>query len=156
MPVDLSDVSFTTPTVSEVIALVLAFTYTVRRIFDLVIDPSFFELVGKAGYLVIIAGAGEDQFVCVSSVSLKMTFLLMRTTLLTKSHILNMIVISYLISYSFSDFTIIFPLFLACDFSAYVIQLKVLICLYRGNIPYNISCEILLLDITLIRDRFVR
>jgi hypothetical protein len=49
MPVDLPDVGSATPTVSEVVALALAFACAVRRALDLVVGPSFFELVGEVG-----------------------------------------------------------------------------------------------------------
>jgi hypothetical protein len=156
MPVNLPDVDSTALTVSEIVALVLTFAYAVRRALHLVISLLFSELVGKVGCSIIIAGTGEGRFVCASSISLKITFLLMRTTLLTKSHILNMVITSYPISHNFSNLTAIFPSSLACGFSAYAVQPKVLICLYRSNVPYSISCEILPLNIALIGNRFVR
>jgi hypothetical protein len=64
-----------------------------------------------------------------SSASLKMTFRLIRTALLTGSHSLNIVVASYLSSYSFSDRGTILLSFLACGLSAYAAHAKVLICL---------------------------
>jgi hypothetical protein len=112
---------------------------------DSVISEVFGEVVGLAMHL---AGA--------SSASLKLTSRLVRTIFLIRSHNLNMVMASYPNSHCFSDRNANLPFFLACDLSAYAAYPKVLICLYRGTVPYNISCDILSLDNALIGDRFVR
>jgi hypothetical protein len=68
-------------------------------------------------------------FVVASSASLKVTFRLVRTILLTESHSLKMMIASYLTSYSFSDRDVILPSCLAYGLSAYTAHPKVLICL---------------------------
>jgi hypothetical protein len=64
-----------------------------------------------------------------SSASLKVTFRLIRTALLTGFHSLNMVVASYSSSHSFSNRGAILPSSLVCGLSAYAAYLKVLICL---------------------------
>jgi hypothetical protein len=113
--------------------------------FDSVVGEVVSEVVGLAMHL-------ADA----SSASLKLTSRLVRTIFLTESHSLNMIVASYPNSYCFSDRGANLPSSLACGLSAYTAHPKVLICLYRGTVPYNISCGILPLDSALINDRFVR
>ena len=85
---------------------------------DSVFDSGVDEIVGSA-----------MQFAVANSVSLKTTFRLVRTILLTRSHSLNMVVASYPNSHSFLDRGVILPSFLACDLSAYAAHPKVLICL---------------------------
>jgi hypothetical protein len=64
-----------------------------------------------------------------SSALLKVTFRLIRTTLLTGFHSLNMVEASYFSSHSFSDRGAILPSSLVCGLSAYAAHPKVLICL---------------------------
>jgi hypothetical protein len=64
-----------------------------------------------------------------SSASLKVTFRLIRTALLTESYSLNMVEISYPSSHSFSDRGAILLSALAYGLSAYAAHPKVLICL---------------------------
>jgi hypothetical protein len=113
--------------------------------FDSVIGEVVGEVVGLAMHLV---GA--------SSALLKLTSRLVRTIFLTESHSLNMVVASYPNSHYFSDRGTNLPSSLACGLSAYAAYPKVLICLYRGTVPYSISCDILPLGSALIGDRFVR
>jgi hypothetical protein len=113
--------------------------------FDSVISEVVGEIVGLAMHL---AGA--------NSALLKLTFRLIRTIFLTGSHSLNMVVASYPNSHCFSDRGANLPSFLTCGLSAYAAYSKVLIYLYRGTVPYNISCDILPLGSALIGDRFVR
>jgi hypothetical protein len=103
------------------------------------------EVVGLAMHL---AGA--------SSALLKLTSRLVRTIFLTGFYNLNMVVVSYPNSHCFSDRGANLPSFLACGLSAYAAYPKVLICLYRGIVPYSISCGILPLGSALVGDRFVR
>jgi hypothetical protein len=112
---------------------------------DLIIGEVFGEVVRLAMHL---AGA--------SSALLKLISRLVCTIFLIGFHSLNMVVVSYLNSYCFSDRGVNLPFFLVCDLSAYAAHPKVLICLYRGTVPYNISCGVLPLDSILIGDRFVR
>jgi hypothetical protein len=112
---------------------------------DLIISEVFGEIVGLIIYL---TGA--------SLVLLKLTFRLVRTIFLTRSYSLNMVVASYSNSYCFSDRGTNLPSSLAYGLSAYAAHPKVLICLYRGTVPYSISCDILPLDNALVGDRFVR
>jgi hypothetical protein len=84
--------------------------------FESVFDSGIGEIVGSV-----------MRFAVISSTSLKMTFRLVRTILLTRSHSLKMVVVSYPTSYSFSDRDVILPSCLACGLSAYVVHLKVLI-----------------------------
>jgi hypothetical protein len=113
--------------------------------FDLVVGEIVGEVVGLVMYL---AGA--------SSASLKLTFRLVRTIFLTGSHSLNMVVASYSNSYYFSDRGANLFSFLVCGLSAYAAYPKILICLYRGTVPYSISCGVLPLGSALVGDRFVR
>jgi hypothetical protein len=84
---------------------------------------SMFDLgVGEVVELVI-------RFAVASSALLKMTFRLVRTILLIRSYSLKMVVVSYPISYSFSDRDVILPSCLICGLSAYAAHSKVLICL---------------------------
>ena len=108
---------------------------------EIVVD----EVVGLAIHL---AGA--------SSALLKLTSRLVRTIFLTGFYILNMVMVSYFNSYCFSDRDTNLPLSLVCGLSAHAAHPKVLICLYRGTVPYSISCGILLLNSALVGDRFVR
>jgi hypothetical protein len=103
------------------------------------------EIVGLAMHL---AGA--------SSALLKLTSRLVRTIFLTGSYSLNIVMASYSNSYYFSDRNTNLPSSLACGLSAYIAYPKVLIYLYRGTVPYNISCGILPLGSALVSDRFVR
>jgi hypothetical protein len=112
---------------------------------DTVIGEVVGEIVGLAMHL-----AG------VSSALLKLTFRLVRTIFLIGSYSLNMVVASYPNSYCFSDRGANLPFSLVCGLSAYAAHPKVLICLYRGTVPYSISCGVLLLDSALVGDRFVR
>jgi hypothetical protein len=95
-----------------------AFDLAFDSVFDSVIGEIFGEVVGLAMYL---AGA--------SSASLKLTSRLVRTIFLIGSYSLNMVVVSYLNSYCFSDRGANLPSSLACDLSAYAAHSKVLICL---------------------------
>ena len=113
--------------------------------FNSVIGEIVSEIVNLAMHL---AGA--------SSALLKLTSRLVRTIFLTGFHSLNMVVASYFNSHCFSDRDANLPFFLICDLSAYIAHPKVLICLYRGTVPYSISCGILSLDNALVGDRFVR
>jgi hypothetical protein len=113
--------------------------------FDLVVGEVVSEIVSLAMHL---AGA--------SSALLKLTSRLVRTIFLTGFHSLNMVVVSYPNSYCFSDRNANLPLSLTCDLSAYAAHPKVLICLYRGTMPYSISCGVLPLGSALVSDRFVR
>jgi hypothetical protein len=113
--------------------------------FDSVISEVVGEIVGLAMHL---AGA--------SSALLKLTSRLVRTIFLTGFHSLNIMVASYPNSYCFSDRGTNLSSSLTCGLSAYAAHPKVLICLYRGTVPYNISCGILPLGSALINDRFVR
>jgi hypothetical protein len=112
---------------------------------DSVIGEVFGEIVGLTMHL---AGA--------SSALLKLTSRLVRTIFLTGFHSLNMVVASYPNSHCFSDRGANLLFSLACDLSAYAAHPKVLICLYRDTVPYNILCDILPLDSILVGDRFVR
>ena len=117
--------------------------------FDSAFDSVIGEVVGKVvGLVMHLAGA--------SSVLLKLTSRLVRTIFLIGFYSLNMVVASYPNSHCFSDRGANLPFFLACGLSAYTAYSKVLICLYRGTVPYNISCGILPLDSALVGDRFVR
>jgi hypothetical protein len=113
--------------------------------FDLVIGEIVNEVVGLAMHL---ASA--------SLASLKLISRLVRTIFLIKSYNLNMMVASYLNNHCFSDRGANLLSSLIYGLSAYAAHPKVLICLYRGTMPYNISCGILSLDNALIGDRFVR
>jgi hypothetical protein len=113
--------------------------------FDLVVGEVVGKIVGLAMHL---AGA--------SSALLKLISRLVRTIFLTGFHSLNMVVASYPNSHCFSDCGANLPSSLTCGLSAYAAHPKVLICLYRGTVPYSISCDILPLGNTLIGDRFVR
>jgi hypothetical protein len=121
--------------------------------FELVSDSAFDSVVGEVvgevvGLAMHLAG--------VSSVSLKLTSRFVRTIFLTGFHSLNMVVVSYPNSHCFSDRGVNLPFSLACGLSAYAAHPKVLICLYRDTVPYNISCGVLPLGSALIGDRFVR
>jgi hypothetical protein len=113
--------------------------------FDLVISEVVGEVVGLAMHL---AGA--------SSVLLKLTSRLVRTIFLTGFYSLNMVVASYPNSYCFSDRSTNLLSSLACGLSVYTAHPKVLIYLYRGTVPYSISCDVLPLGSALVGDRFVR
>jgi hypothetical protein len=113
--------------------------------FDSVISEIVSEVVGLAMHL-----AG------VSSALLKLTSRLVRTIFLTGSHNLNIVIASYPNSHYFSDRDANLSSSLAYDLSAYAAHPKVLIYLYRGTVPYSISCGILPLGNALIGDRFVR
>jgi hypothetical protein len=76
-----------------------------------------------------IVGVDILLFVVVSSASLKVTFRLVCTILLTRFYSLKMVIVSYSISYSFSDRGAILLSCLICGLSAYAVHLKVLICL---------------------------
>jgi hypothetical protein len=90
------------------------------------ISESAFESVFDLGVNEIV-GVDILLFVVVSSASLKVTFRLVRTILLTKSHSLKIVVASYSTSHSFSDRGAILPSCLICGLSAYAAHLKVLI-----------------------------
>jgi hypothetical protein len=113
--------------------------------FDSVIGEIVNEVVGLAMHL---AGA--------NSVLLKLTSRLVRTIFLTEFHSLNMVVASYPNNHYFSDRSANLSSSLAYDLSAYAAYPKVLICLYRGTMPYSILYGILPLGSALISDRFVR
>jgi hypothetical protein len=107
------------------------------------------EVVGEVvGLVMHLAGA--------SLALLKLTSRLVRTIFLTRFYSLNMVVASYLNNHCFSDRGVNLSSSLACGLSAYVTYSKVLICLYRGTVPYNILCGVLPLGSALIGDRFVR
>jgi hypothetical protein len=107
------------------------------------------EVVGEVvGLAMHLAGA--------SSALLKLTSRLVRTIFLTGFYSLNMVVVSYPNSHYFSDRGANLPSSLACGLSAYAAYPKVLICLYRGTVPYSISCGVLPLGSALVSDRFVR
>src|SRR5258708_23901916 len=98
------------------------------------LDSAFESVSDSASDSVFNSGVGEVvgsvmQFVVASSASLKVTFRLVRTILLTGSHSLNMVVASYPSSHSFSDRGASLPSCLACGLSAYAAHPKVLICL---------------------------
>jgi hypothetical protein len=87
-------------------------------------DSAFDSGIGSIiGDVIVLVGPAA------SSASLKVTFRLIRTALLTGSHNLNMVEASYPSSYSFSDRGTILPSSLACGLSAYAAHPKVLICL---------------------------
>jgi hypothetical protein len=91
---------------------------------DSAFDSAFDSEVGSViSDVVVLVGPAA------SSASLKMTFRLIRTALLTGSYSLNMVEASYPSSYSFSDRGAILPSALACGLSAYAAHPKVLICL---------------------------
>jgi hypothetical protein len=91
---------------------------------DSAFDSAFDSGIGSVvGDVVGVVGPAA------SSASLKVTFRLIRTALLTGSYSLNMVVASYPSSHSFSDRDAILPSSLACGFSAYAAHPKVLICL---------------------------
>jgi hypothetical protein len=116
---------------------------------DSAFDSAFDSVVGEVvGLAMHLAGA--------SSALLKLISRLVRTIFLTESYSLNMVVASYPNSHCFSDRGANLPSSLACGLSAYAAYPKVLICLYRGTVPYSISCDILPLDSALIGDQFVR
>jgi hypothetical protein len=92
------------------------------------ISESAFESVFDLGVSEIV-GIDILLFVVANSASLKITFRLVRTILLTKSHSLKMMVASYPTSYSFSDRGAILPSCLTYGLSAYTAHPKVLICL---------------------------
>jgi hypothetical protein len=92
------------------------------------VSESAFESVFDLGVSEVV-GVDILLFVIASSASLKMTFRLVRTILLTRFHSLKMVVASYPTSYSFSDRGAILPSCLACGLSAYTAHLKILICL---------------------------
>jgi hypothetical protein len=112
---------------------------------DSVISEVFDEVVGLAMHL---TGA--------SSALLKLTSRFVRTIFLTGFYSLNMVMASYHNSHCFSDRDVNLPFSLACGLSAYAAYPKVLICLYRGTVPYSISCGVLFLSNVLISDRFVK
>jgi hypothetical protein len=112
---------------------------------DIIIGEVVGEVVGLAMHL---ASA--------SLVLLKLTFRFVRTIFLTGFYSLNMVVVSYPNSHCFSDRSANLLSSLACGLSAYAAYPKVLICLYRGTVSYNISCSVLLLGSVLVGDRFVR
>jgi hypothetical protein len=121
---------------------------------DSTFDSTFDSVIGEivvskvVGLAMHLAGA--------SSVLLKLISRFVRTILLTESHSLNMVVASYPNSHCFSDRSANLPSSLVCDLNAYAAHPKVLICLYRGTVPYSISCDILPLNSALVGDRFVR
>jgi hypothetical protein len=119
---------------------------------DSAFDSAFDSVVGEVGEVVglvmHLAGA--------SLALLKLISRLVRTIFLTGFHSLNMVVASYPNNHCFSDRDANLPSSLACDLSAYAAHPKVLIYLYRGTMPYSISCGVLSLDNTLVSDRFVR
>jgi hypothetical protein len=126
-----------------------AFKLVSDSVFDSAFDSIIGEVVGKVvGLAMHLAGA--------SLASLKLTSRLVRTVLLTGFYSLNMVVASYPNSYSFSDCGANLLSSLACGLSAYAAHPKVLICLYRDTVPYNILCGVLPLGSALIGDRFVR
>jgi hypothetical protein len=91
---------------------------------DSVSDSAFDSEIGSViNDVIVLIGPAA------SSASLKVTFRLIRTALLTKSHNLNMVEASYPSSHSFSDRNAILPSSLAYDLSAYAAHPKVLICL---------------------------
>jgi hypothetical protein len=98
---------------------------------DLLVDSvseSAFELVFDLGVGEVVE-IDILLFVVASSASLKVTFRLVRTILLTKSYSLKMMITSYSTSYSFSDCGAILPSCLICGLSAYAVHSKILICL---------------------------
>jgi hypothetical protein len=117
--------------------------------FDSAFDSVVSEVVGEVVDLTI-------HLVGASSASLKLTSRLVRTIFLTGSHSLNIVVASYPNNYCFSDRNANLPSSLTCGLSAYAAHPKVLIYLYRGTVPYSISCGILPLNSALVGDRFVR
>jgi hypothetical protein len=88
--------------------------------FDSAFDSGINSVIGD---VVVLVGPA------VSSASLKVTFRLIRTALLTGSHSLNMVEALYPSNYSFSDRDAILLSALACGLSAYTAHPKVLICL---------------------------
>jgi hypothetical protein len=93
-------------------------------VFDSAFDSAFDSGVSSVvGDVIGLVGPAA------SSASLKVTFRLIRTALLTGSYSLNMVVASYPSNHSFSDRGAILPSALACGLSAYAAHPKVLICL---------------------------
>jgi len=90
------------------------------------VSESAFESVFDLGIDEIV-GVDILLFVVASSASLKVTFRLVRTILLTGFHSLKMVVASYPTSHSFSDRGAILPSCLTCGLSAYAAHPKVLI-----------------------------
>jgi hypothetical protein len=88
--------------------------------FDSAFDSGVNSVIGD---VVVLIGPAA------SSASLKMTFRLIRTALLTGSYSLNMVEASYPNSYSFSDRGAILLSALTCGLSAYAAHPKILICL---------------------------
>jgi hypothetical protein len=113
--------------------------------FDSVVSEVVGEVVDLAMHL-----AGT------SSASLKLISRLVRTIFLTGFYNLNMVMASYPNNHYFSDRNANLPFSLTCDLSAYAAHPKILIYLYRGTVPYSISCDILPLGNVLVGDRFVR
>jgi hypothetical protein len=127
--------------------------------FKSVSDSAFDSVVGEVivGEVVVGEVVGLAMHLAGASLALlKLTSRLVRTIFLTGFHSLNMVVASYPNSHCFSDRDANLPSSLACGLSAYAAYPKVLICLYRGTVPYNISCGVLPLGSALIGDRFVR
>jgi hypothetical protein len=117
--------------------------------FDSAFDSVVGEVVGEVvGLVMHLAGA--------SSALLKLISRLVRTIFLTEFYNLNMVMTSYPNSHYFSDRDANLSFSLVCGLSAYIAYPKVLICLYRGTVPYSISYNILPLGNALIGDRFVR
>jgi hypothetical protein len=120
-----------------------------KLISDSAFDSVISEIVGEiVGLVMHLASA--------SSALLKLISRLVRTIFLTGFYNLNMVMASYSNSYCFSDRNANLPSSLTCGLSAYIAHPKVLICLYRGTVPYSISCDILPLGNILISDRFVK
>jgi hypothetical protein len=119
---------------------------------DSAFDSAFDLIVGEVGEVV-----GLVIHLAVASLALlKLISRLVRIVFLTGSYSLNMVVASYSNSYSFSDRGANLLSSLACGLSAYTAHSKVLICLYRGTVPYSISCDVLPLNNALVGNRFVR
>jgi hypothetical protein len=101
-----------------------AFDSTSDSAFDSSFDLGIGLVVGLVvGEVVGVVGPA------VSSASLKVTFRLIRTAFLIGFYSLNMVLVSYSSSHSFSDRDAILLSFLACGLSAYAAHPKVLICL---------------------------
>jgi hypothetical protein len=100
--------------------------------FDSTSDSAFDSAFDLGISLVVNSVVGEIVGVigpAASSASLKVTFRLIRTALLTGSYSLNMVEVSYPNSHSFSDRGVILLSVLTCGLSAYAAHPKVLICL---------------------------
>jgi hypothetical protein len=131
-----------------------AFESVSDSVSDSAFDSAFDSVVGEIVVSEVVGLA--MHLVGANLATLKLTSRLVRTIFLTGSYNLNMVVASYPNSHCFSDRNANLSSFLTCGLSAYTAYPKVLICLYRGTVPYNISYGILPLGSALISDRFVR